>query len=209
MGGMDLASLVASLKASLGAEVAALFRASSDADLERHLEQAALDMSRVRPRTKLGSVTLAADTPNYSAPADLLRLKQSLWGVGERRSRRPWASDWPGPMPTVRVAETTAGRELYLTPAPTAAQIAALGSEYQFFYFAAHAVGATAAETTIQAGDRGLLLLRAQAEAMQELAMHGVGKPVRAVPGTGGSPRNGTPAALAQQFMDLFEALAA
>ena len=74
------------------------------------------------------------------------------------------------------MVETDAGRQLQIHPAPTAQQITALGSTYRFYYYAGHVIGAEATETSVPVGDRGVLLLRAQVEAMRELAMRGTGK---------------------------------
>ncbi len=63
----------------------------------------------------------------------------------------------------------------------------------------------TDSDTTVPDEHRGLLLLRAQAEAMQELAARNIAKPVQLRDGQGGAPRNGVPAALHAQLMDAFE----
>ena len=67
----------------------------------------------------------------------------------------------------------------------------------------------TAANTTILAGDRELLLLRGQAEAMRELAMRGVAKPVQLRDGLGMGPRNAHPAALYDALLCEFRERAA
>jgi hypothetical protein len=84
-----------------------------------------------------------------------------------------------------------------------------LGSEFRYYYFALHSIGAAAADTTVKASDRGLLLLRAQAEAMKEMAMRNIKKPVQMRDGLASAPRNGTPASLFQALMDQFEKEAA
>ena len=209
MGDMTRDSLVIDLKAIL-MDAAGKFTAAANADFIRHLDLAALDMSRVRPRTLVGSITLIAEQPNYAAPAGLLAVKMPLWGVTERRGRNPWDRNWPGRLPTLTLTENAGARELWLSPAPSAVQITDLGATYRFYYFAAHAIGATADDTTIQPGDRHLLLIRAAAHALQELAHHGVTKPVQlGSAGVGSMPKNGTPGALAESLVDLFERMAA
>lgn len=202
---MSRAELVADLRLSLQ-DAANVFTASGGADFSRHLDAAALDFSRIRPRTLLGEITLVADQFNYPAPADLLTYKSSLWGVN--RYSQPWDKHWPGRLPDVLVAKNGGVRELHFSPPPTAQQIATLSSAYKFWYFAAHAIADAAAETTILSGDRGLLLLRAQAEAMRELAMRNAAKPVQMRDGISGSPRNGTPSYLFELLMKEFEGLA-
>lgn len=202
---MSEADLVGDLKASLQ-DAADVFNAANDADFKRHLGLAALDLTRFRPRTLLATITLIADQFDYAAPADCLVFKSALWG-GTRP--HPWDKNWPGPMPAAKVVQGYAGRELHLLPAPTSAQINTLGSAYKFYYFAAHVISATAASTSIQAGDRGLLLLRAQAESMKEMAMRNIKKPVQMRDGLSTGPRNGTPAALFEALMQQFETQAA
>ena len=209
MGDMTRASLVTDLKAIL-MDAAGKFTAAADADFNRHLDLAALDMARVRPRTRVGSVTLVADQPNYAAPADSHQVKMPLWGLNERRQRKPWERGWPGRLPTLSLLTGDTGTELWLSPSPSAAQISDLGSTYRFYYFATHSIGATAEDTTIAPGDRHLLLIRATAHALQELANNGVTKPVQlGSGGVGSMPKNGTPGALADALLKQFVEMAA
>lgn len=200
-GSMSEADLVGDLKASLQ-DAAEVFSAANDADFKRHLVLAALDFTRHRPRTMLGTITLIADQFDYAAPADCMVYKSTLWGATRPH---PWDKNWTGPMPAAKVVQGAAGRELHLTPPPTAAQIAVLGAAFKFYYFAAHVISTTAASTSIQAGDRGLLLLRAQAEAMKEMAMRNIKKPVQMRDGISSAPRNGTPSALFEALMKQYE----
>ena len=202
-GTMSQGDLVDDLKASLQ-DAAKVFTAANDADIKRHLDVAALEMGRKRPRTLLGTLTLVAEQFNYAAPADFLSYKSDLWGIPA--SRIPlWDKSYPGRLPDVQPAMNGAVRELHFSPPPTATQITVLGSAFKFYYFAAHAISATAASTTILPGDRGLLLLRAQAEAMKEMAMRNIGKPVAMRDGMSSAPRNGTPSFLFEALMTQFE----
>jgi hypothetical protein len=202
---MSQADLVADLKAGL-LDSADVFTAAADADFIRHLGAAALALARFRPRTLLGELTLVADQAGYAAPADFHAFKLGLWGS---TTARPWDKNWPGRIPAARAVEAAGAMEIHLDPAPTAAQIALLGSAYKFYYYARHSISTTAASTTIRPGDRGLLLLRAQAEAMKEMALRNIKKPVQLRDGLASAPRNGTPAALFQALLDEFERQAA
>lgn len=195
--------LVADLKASLH-DAAKIFATESDGDFNRHLDVAAQDMSRKRPRTMLGKLTLHADIFDYPAPADFFVYKSSLWGISTQRIN-PWDKRYPGRLPNVSSALNGMVREIHLLPPPSAQQITVLGSEFKFYYYAMHSIGATAAETTLQPGDRGLLLLRAQAEAMKEMSMRNMGKPVLMRDGLSQGTRNGTPQYLFEQLMKIFE----
>lgn len=195
---VQLADLVLDLKNSLAAAWES-FSAPDDADWIRHLRAAALDFGRVRPATLMGSLALEEGVSDYAAPADFVRFKMSVWEQSQTRSPKPWEKTWCGPFPRV----TAADGMIYLTPAPTARQITVLGSDFRFFYFAGLVV--TPSASTVQEADRGLLILRAQAEAMRELAMRSVTRPMATRDGYSGTPREGSPAVLAREFLAEFE----
>jgi hypothetical protein len=206
-GTMCLADLIQDLKASLN-DASTVFTAADDADFKRHLNGAALAFQRKRPRTHYGSLTLVADLAQYAAPADFVSFKSHLWGIAPKRAPRPWEQTWPGRLPDVRLVDagaTTIVRKLQLDPAPQAFQISALGAEFRFYYYAAHVLGAAPAETSIVDADRGLLILRAQAEAMRELAFRGSKKPVQLRDGLSGTPRNATPTYLFEALLAEFQ----
>lgn len=205
---MSRQSLMYELQASLH-DAANVFTAPNDDDFHRLLDIAALDIGRVSHRTLIGEVTLIADQAYYQAPADMLMFKSPIWGISERRSRNPWEAQWPGRLPSVSVADMAGVRSLVMTPAPTAQQISAMGSTYRFFYFGGHVIGDAGAQTSVPTALRGLLILRAQAEACKEMAMRNMGKPVTLRDGMTQGPRNGTPAALYEQLMAQFERAAA
>lgn len=199
-GTMSQADLVADLKLSIS-DASKVFLEINDDAFKRHLNHAALDFNRVRPQLLLGALLLVADQHEYTAPADMVTPKYSSWGRDERRSLKPWASNYPGRLPRMSLINDAGTMKLWLAPAPTSDQMTLLGSTYQYFYLAAHVVGATASNTTVKPADRALLLLRAQAEAMKELAVRNMGKPVTLRDGLSGVPKNATPAALYQQLM--------
>ena len=200
---MDRPALITTLKASIG-PAADEFKAANDADFKRHLSYAARDYSRRRPRTLLDTLTLIADQSNYSAPAGLLQVKYSDWGRVERSRVPMWERSCVYDLPRLGFMNG----EIWLTPAPTQAQITAFGSSYAYFYFAAHEV--SEASVTVPDGDEMLLVLRAQAEAAKELMTMGIVKPI-------GGWRNGiqsipkpmTPAEIYASLMDAFEKAAA
>lgn len=202
-GTMSQGDLIGDLKLSIS-DAATIFNAVNNADFKRHLDNAAKDFSRVRPRTLLGSITIVADQHAYAAPSDMVSPKNSLWGRDERRSTKPWESKYPGRLPHLRLIDDAGTMKLWLDPAPTTDQITLLGSTFEYFYLTAHVVDAAASNTTVLAADRALLLLRAQAEAMKELSMRNMGKPVSLRDGMSGTPKNGTPAALHEQLMEQY-----
>lgn len=203
MADMSLSSLVADLKASLF-DAAGLFTAEDDADFKRFLAQALPDMQWKSPLTKLSEVTLAPGVSTYPVVAeDFAGFKVDLWrDVG--RLPRPWEPGYPGALPRVSAQHGATGWELVFESPPTAAMLTWLGSSFRFYYFAQHAIGEQSADTTLDEGDRGLLLLRAQAEAMLALAVRNAGKPVQLRDGLSGAPRNSTPAALHQVLLRTF-----
>lgn len=203
------ADLVKSLRARLG-DAAARFTDPDHGDLAAIIDRALLDFSRKRPRILRGSITLSADVGVYtSLPAGLVRVTRVLWGEDERRRYRQWDRLYPGAAPRVAVYEGEAGaRSLHISPAPTAAQITQLGTSFAFHYQGLHQVGDLAADTTVQPQDRELLLTRALACALSDLAASGSVKPVSLGPGVGAMPKNGSAAALADAALNLFERMA-
>lgn len=202
-GTMSQADLIADLKRSLH-DSASVFGAADDGDFKRFLAIALTGMQAKRPRTLLGTVTLAADEPLYTITAtDFAQYKTHIWGG---RNLRPWLPEYPGPLPRVRAVQTGVAWQLVFDPSPSWAHINAYGSSFRFWYFATHSVGAAAADSTLDAADRPLLLLRAQAEAMRELSMRNINKPTALRDGFSGTPRNSTPAALYRELLAEWEA---
>ncbi len=202
-GTMAEADLVADLKASLF-DAANVFTSADDGDFKRFLQQALPDMQFKRPVTRLGTLTLVADVARYLiAPGDFAALKTDIWREPAKLPK-PWEPTWPGALPRICAARDGAAWYMQFEPAPTALHIAALGSDFKYYYFAQHAIGAAAVDTTVNPQDRGLLLVRAQAEAMLAMAMRNSGKQVQMRDGMSGTPRNSTPAALAAQLLQIF-----
>lgn len=201
-GTMSRADLAADLKASLH-DAANVFTSPADADFSRMLDVSAQDMGRVRPRWLRGSLTVSAGVAEYAAPAGLVAFGHDVWGEGQRPM--PWEVNYPGPHPRVSLAETASGKQLCFDPAPSALQVLLYGSAYPYYYRGGHEIGSDAANTTVAAADRGLLLLRAQAEAMRELAFRNVTKPVQLRDGLTGQPRISTPSFLHSALMEEFE----
>lgn len=204
-GTMSLEDLTADLKASLH-DTAGVFDSDGDATLKRFLAQALPDFVYKRPVTQLGSVTLVAGTPSYSLAAypTFAALKTYLWG-DDRAMPRPWEATYPGALPRVCAErDAAAAWFLSLTPAPSALHLAALGASFSFWFYGQHVLGLDAVDTTVAAADRGLLLQRAQVEAMRELMVRNSAKPVQLRDGLSGTPRNSTPAALFELLLRHF-----
>jgi hypothetical protein len=202
-GTMSEADLVDDLKASLF-DTASVFESEADADFKRFLAQALPDMGVKRPITRLGTLTLVADQSRFEVgEEDFAQLKTDLWREPARLPK-PWDPNHPGALPRVSAQRDGGSWWICLEPAPTALHLAALGDTFKFYYFATHAIAEEAADTTISEQDRGLLLLRAQAEAMLALALRHAGKPVQLRDGLSGVARNSTPAALHEQLLKRF-----
>ena len=194
-GTLSRADLRADLKASLHDASAML---ADPGDYDRCLEVAVEDLGRWLPRTLVSTLTLIADESEYATPADFQRFKMALWGKSS--TVQPWDKNYPGKLPRVHHAEDL----LVMVPAPTAQQIAILGANYRYYYFAGYSIDDSAALTTVPVSLRDLLILRAQAECCKELAMRNVGKPVQMRDGMNTVTRNGTPSHLYNQLMAEF-----
>ena len=201
---MLLSALVADFKASLGGAVEQ-FRAPDDGDFKRLLGIALSDMQAKRPITKPGEVGLFALQPRYAVVApDFAALKTHMW-ADPASTPKPWEPGYPGAVPRVSTQWDGVAWWLVFEPAPTMVQINVWGAVFRFWYFAQHLLSETPGLTTINPSDRGLLLLRAQAEAMRELAMRNVIKPQAMRDGYSSTPRNGTPSALFEALMAEFK----
>lgn len=196
------------LKTELGASLRdALNKLDGDnTALDRYLRAAAADFGRVRPRVLETSVTLQADVVTYDMPAEARRFHSATW-IDAWLAVEAWERPARVRVPRAVVREASGGgRELVLSPPPTLAFICTVEAAQTVRYYAEHTIGATEADTTIMDEDRDLILTRAQAEAMKELAIRGSGKPVdlrNASLGAGIS--NMTPSALYDALMKIFE----
>ena len=202
--GIVLSELVADYKASLQ-DAASVFTAAADADFIRHLRTAASVLARTkRTRTLTATLTLVADQAEYTdVPEDLIAPKVSAWGS---TNVAVWDQP-PGPLPSLYLGESAGVPVLRLLPPPTAAQIRCLGASYVYYYLAEHTLSEVAADSTIQARDRDLIILRAQAEAMREMAFRNIHKPMTLrTAGAGSAPRTDAPSALYRALLDEYEA---
>lgn len=171
---------------------------------DRHVTAAVRDYSRYRPLEETGTLNLAAGEDTYPAPDDLECVLGCNWGRHQKAERNTWDDDYPGWLPELRLAHSLRGRFLRFYPAPTAKQIALIGAACRYRYGAQHVL--TDEINTLPSGDESLVLLRAQAEAMRELAIHQASRPVALRDGVSSQPRNGTPGYLFEQLMAEFKA---
>jgi hypothetical protein len=202
-GTMSQEDLVDDLKDSLF-DTAAIFQSDDNAEFKRFLDQALPDMGVKRPITRLGSLQLAADQERFLVQeADFAQLKVDLWRDATKLPK-PWEPNHPGPLPRISAQRDADGWWIAFDPAPTVYHLSALGTTFKHYYFALHAIGEDAADTTVNPQDRPLLLLRGQVEAMMALALRNAGKPVQLRDGLSGVARNSTPAALAEALLQRF-----
>lgn len=199
-----LKDLIAELKNSLH-DSASVFKAPDDGDFQRFLRNALPDMGWKRPITRVGQVSLLLGVRRFQImEADFLRYKTDFWWDSDAPCLRPWETNWPGPAPRTSCNFDAPNWYIDFETAPTVAALAAFGSAFKFWYFAQHLLSDTAGVTTVRDSDSGLLVLRAQAEAMRELAVRNAGKPVQLRDGLSGAPRNSTPSALHETLMHAF-----
>jgi hypothetical protein len=159
-------------------------------------------MGSLGMRVRRSSITLEAGVTEYDPPADIKRVTRCGWARAENKARKPWNPNWIHNLPDLSLVETDSGKKLELSREISAAELADIGSTCTYYYEAAHVIDADASNTSIQAEDRDLLLLRAKVEACRELAMRQIGKPIALRDGYTNTPRNGSPAALAESLYD-------
>lgn len=200
MGDMTRAGLAASLEKSL-MDSASVF----GGEFGRLLDCALEDYSRRRPRVLAGKLQLEPGRITYPCPADYRALGAVFWASAQRQTLKPWQPGFPVRLPRLSVIHTETGRQFMFDVPPTSDQIGCYGAEYPYTYHALHALGDDSGRTTVPEHDRGLLLLRATAEAMREMSMRNVKKPISTQDTIGGQTRTGTPGALFEIFMEAFE----
>ncbi|MCD5329602.1 hypothetical protein ACFFU8_17765 [Chromobacterium piscinae] len=201
-----LSALAQSLRASMLGAAEEFDREperGSLAQFQRLLQVALDDYSRRRPLIVLGRLQLEAERVVYDCPADLVAVQAFDWGRADKARLPVWADGWPGRLPDMRVSRDGDRRVLYLMPAPSARQIGLLGSAAAYRYRSRHTLDEQG--STIPAGDEPLVLLRAQAEAMRELAISHAVTPYQVRDGISATPRNGTPSYLHTVLMEEFE----
>ncbi|WP_114153002.1 hypothetical protein [Chromobacterium haemolyticum] len=191
--------LEAALKASM-LDSANVFKPE---DYLRHIDTALEDYSRRKPLQCLGELALSVGRTVYDCPAALLTLQGLDWGRDAKAGLNPWDDRWPGRLPELRLLDGEDGRKLYLSPAPNARQLALLGGQAVYRYGTAHQLSDSA--STVPPVDAALLLVRAQAEAMRELAMRNSSRPLQMQDGLTSTPKNGTPSYLYTVLIEEFE----
>lgn len=193
------AAFLARYKASLLDSV----RAFADADLERHAETALAALSHIKPKLCVTWVQLAAGRNLYPCPANCRAVQAAYWGRSHKAHSQPWQDDAVGRLPEWSVTYNEAGeRFLRAHPAPSVRQLDILGSIAEIEYRADWRWDEVR-------GMENLLLLRAQAEAMRELAAKNATTAYNIREGISATPKNGTPAYLYEQLLQEFERLAA
>lgn len=197
---MSLSDLAEQLRVTFG-ECSSKFEPHQ---FEAMLVIAANDLARYKPTERRGRLLLIADQRDYAAPADMLMPRRHSWGRVERGQLNPWDVAYPKRLPTFTKLRIDGVDSIEIDPPPTAAQIAALGEAFDYTYSVSHTLSDEPSETTVPASQRDLLLLRALAEGMRQLAARGVSTPVSLGAGGNNRPKNGAPASLADQFMDDF-----
>ena len=195
---MDFGDLLDDHRAQLGRALER-FRAG-DEDLARHLRQAARWLDARWPRVVAAHLELTAGVATYPAPADCRHVCSHDWGRYARR--RPWEEWSPGYPPLLQLwSAPEDGPQLWVTPAPTAAQLRVWGSVLNYRYGAAHAIGD--AEVTPAEHQRGAVLLAALIEALRDLASETA--VVQLHKGLAGIPTAGTPAYLYERLIEEWE----
>ncbi|HCU52893.1 MAG TPA: hypothetical protein DIC36_00945 [Gammaproteobacteria bacterium] len=201
---MTRAEFIESLRESLN-DAASVF-STDDTDYLRHLDMALRDFSQPnhRPLRKRGTLTLVADTRDYDAPADFQGMAWCDYGTASREQYRPWQPQYMTTQFVLIAMRGATGWQLRTARDVTSDLIALHGSACGFFYYATHILSEI--ECSVRDNDMPLLLLRAQAEAMREMSIRNIFKPVQLRTGVAGAPSNGTPGGLYSLLMDYYEA---
>ena len=179
-------------------------RAFKAEDFERHMDTALRDLTQFRPHRVLAELNVLPMQREYECPADLVQVLATHYGRAEKMQRQPWDAGYPTQrLPDVKVRYRADGsRYLQVFPAPNYQLMAQIGAVVGYEYSAAHIV--TEEVCTLTEVDVQLAILRAQAEAMRELAMRNSTQPTQIKDSLTNTPANGTPSYLYTLLMNEF-----
>ena len=179
-------------------------RAFKAEDFERHMDTALRDLAQFRPHRVLAELNAMPMQREYECPADLIEVLATHYGRAEKAQRQPWDAGYPTQrLPEVTVQYRADGsRYLQVFPAPSYQLLAQIGTVVGYEYSAGHVV--TDSYSSLTPVLVHLAILRAQAEAMRELAMRNSSMPTQVKDSLTNTPANGTPSYLYQLLMDEF-----
>ena len=172
--------------------------------LNAHLQAAAADFNRVRPRIEAFELTLIAEQADYPAPAGALRFHLADM-VEANAAFEPYDARRQAQVPLPVLIRSSSGRCWRFRPVPTQRLIHALGCRYRYTAIVAHVLADDAGDTSFADADLPLLVMRAQVESLRALAIRNAHKPFTTRDPSYGQTRNSTPAALAQMTLDAWE----
>ena len=179
-------------------------RAFKAVDFERHMDTALRELAQFRPRRVLAELNAMPMQREYECPVDLIQVLATHFGRAEKAQRQPWDAGYPTQrLPDVTVQYRADGsRYLQVFPAPSYQLMVQIGAVVGYEYSAAHIV--TEEVCTLTEVDVQLAILRAQAEAMRELAMRNSTQPTQIKDSLTNTPANGTPSYLYTLLMNEF-----
>ena len=179
-------------------------RAFKADDFGRHMDTALRELAQFYPRRMLAELNAMPMQREYECPADLIEVLATHYGRAEKAQRQPWDAGYPTQrLPEVTVQYRADGsRYLQVFPAPSYQLLAQIGTVVGYEYSAAHIV--TEEVCTLTEVDVQLAILRAQAEAMRELAMRNSTQPTQIKDSLTNTPANGAPSYLYTLLMNEF-----
>lgn len=175
--------------------------------LDRHIDVAVAEFNRVAPLLIGDQLQLTQDESNYAAPAGAIRFHGSEI-VDRQNALPPWDEFRVPEVPTPSIVRVAGVKCWNFRPAPSGYIVARIGVAYPYTYVSAHVLGADEEaedDTTIEEAHEPLLIMRAQVESLKDLAIRNAHKPVALRDPTYSQTKNGTPAALADQFFRMWE----
>ena len=193
MNEVTLATLTAELQQSLGDSKEYFV------EQEPRLLQLALDdYSKYCPRRLDDELLLVSSTQQYDLPDDFIGFYSTSWG----NSNAPlWQSGRPANAPRFITSKDVL--TLRFTRPITAADLQYFGCVFHYQYHARHCFNDAGVLTTVD--DPNLIILRAQAEAMNELSLHLAMKRSSASANVSAPATNERPASLYRTLMDEFK----
>ena len=162
---------------------------------EEYLINIALDhFTRLCPNIATIELQIKKDIAVYDTPDDFVEFVKLIWAHEYQHSSEPWSSDFISHWPEYYSVDN----KIHLSIKPSSAQILAAGTQATLFYNAKRTV------ESLSEFQAHLVVLRAMAEAMRLESVRKSNKPVQLRDGHSPGPKNSTPSALYQAFLQEF-----
>lgn len=169
----------------------------------RAVSDALAALSRDKPLLDDAVLTLVADQRKYDLPSDCLKFISSDWGTVPMLEA--YDAQFPGVLPRIYSQNSSSGKQLVFSPAPSQRFIAVYGAAFNYEHSSQHVF--TDDVCTISDEDEELLLTAALIALMRDLMAANVSSPIQLHRGMNSVPSNSTPTSIHRALVLRYEEL--